>query len=93
MTENFQRHGAAFATEATAQHFIDQLKELFQINALNTISCEALRNEQLANTFLPPTGVIVILEASTNEIPQIQAQVMKCMGENLLTEQLTSWGI
>jgi len=93
MTQNFQRHGAAFETEATAQHFIDQLEGLFQLNALKTISCEALRNEQSANTFLPPGGVIVTLEALTDEIPQIQAQVMECMGENVLAEQLTSWGI
>ena len=90
MTQNFQRHGAAFETEATAQHFIDQLEGLFQVNALKTISCEALRNE---HTFLPPKGVIVTLEAPTDEIPQIKAQVMECMGENVLAEQLTSWGI
>jgi DNA polymerase III epsilon subunit-like protein len=56
MTQNFQRHGAAFETEATAQHFIDQLEGLFQVNALKTISCEALRNE---HTFLPPKELLL----------------------------------
>jgi hypothetical protein len=92
MTQDYQKHGGAFETEATAQHFIERLQtETFHINSYKTIGGEALRNVH-ANTFLPPGGVVVTVEAPSNQIPQIQALVMECMGENLLAEQLNSWG-
>jgi hypothetical protein len=93
MTQDYQKHGGAFETEAIAQHFIERLqRETFHINSYKIIGGEVLRNVQSANTFLPPGGVVVTVEAPSNQIPQIQALVMECMGENLLAEQLNSWG-
>lgn len=94
MTQDYQRHGGAFKTEAAAKEFIDRLKRgSIQSNSYEIASWEALENVPSVSTFVPQGGVVVIVEAKADEIPQIQALVMECMGRNLLEEQLNSWEI
>lgn len=94
MTQEYQRHGGCFKTVSAAQNFIERLQgEHFQTLAPEIIRWEALKDVPSVSTFVPEGGVIVVMEVKPDEFPQIQALVMECMGENLLEEQLNSWGI
>ncbi len=95
MTQEYQRHGGGFETEAAAEDFIGRLKRgSIQLNRDHQITgWEALKNIPSVTTYVPQGGIVVIVEAKVDDIPQVQALVMACMGMNLLEEQLNSWGI